>query len=80
MIDTQIKYSLERHRPISIIYIKGMEIIQRRIQVLKIEPKHIKVLDIDKGDIRTFKRENILSAISTKEVHKKRYNEIRSEI
>ncbi|MTI49656.1 hypothetical protein [Sporosalibacterium faouarense] len=68
MIDKQIKYSLERHKLISIIYMKGMEIIQRKIQVLKIEANYIKALDIDKGAIRTFKIENILSAIGVKDI------------
>lgn len=71
MIERQLKYSHERHKPISIIYTKGMEIIQRKIQVLKIEHKYIKALDIDKGAMRTFTKDNILSAYDIKTTYSK---------
>ncbi|MBU5677797.1 hypothetical protein KQI88_15365 [Alkaliphilus sp. MSJ-5] len=45
---------------------KGLEITQKRIQVLKTDSETIKALDIDKGELRTFKVENILSAMDTK--------------
>ncbi|QUH20257.1 LexA family protein [Alkaliphilus sp. B6464] len=37
---------------------KGLEITQRRIQVLKTDSETIKALDVDKGELRTFKVEN----------------------
>lgn len=48
------------------MYMKGLKITQRRIQVLKMDNKTIKALNIDKGQPKTFKIENILSAIDTK--------------
>jgi len=45
---------------------KGLEITQRRIQVLKMDETTINALDIDKGQLRKFKIESILSAIDTK--------------
>jgi len=48
------------------MYMKGLEITQRRIQVLKIDDTTIKTLDIDKGQLRTFKIDSILSAMDTK--------------
>jgi len=45
---------------------KGLEITQRKIQVLKMDDTSINALDIDKGQFRLFKLENILSAIDTR--------------
>ena len=70
MVKRVLKYSLDNHKAVSIIYIKGMEFTQRRVQVLKINGDYIKALDIDKGEIRTFKVENILSAMDLKHVPK----------
>ncbi|MBS4538228.1 hypothetical protein GOQ27_07120 [Clostridium sp. D2Q-11] len=64
MVDHELKYSLQNHKIISIMYMKGLEITQRRIQVLKIDKGIIKALDIDKQAIRTFKKENILAAMN----------------
>jgi len=66
MVNQSLKYSLTNYKVITIMYMKGLEITQRRIQVLKIDDTNIKALDIDKGQIRTFKIENILSAMDTK--------------
>lgn len=66
MIEKTLMYSLKNHKVISIIYMKGGEFTQRKIQVLKIQEKLIKALDLDKKDIRSFKIENILSAIDEK--------------
>ncbi|WP_352420787.1 hypothetical protein [Proteiniborus sp.] len=65
MIEKVINYSLKNRRPIDIIYMKGMEITRRRIKVYKIEKDLIKAIDIDKGVIRSFKKEFILSAANT---------------
>lgn len=59
-----LKFSYNNHKVIEIMYMKGIEITQRKIQVLKIEDESIKALDIDKGAIRTFKKDNILAAIN----------------
>jgi len=45
---------------------KGFKITQRKIQVLKMDDTSINALDIDKGQLRIFKLENILSAIDTR--------------
>jgi len=66
MVNQSLKYSLTNHKIITIMYLKGFEITQRKIQVLKMDDETIKALDIDKGKFRTFKIENILSAIDTK--------------
>ncbi|MFA5524742.1 MAG: hypothetical protein WDA24_10335 [Tissierellales bacterium] len=65
MIDHIISYSFDNHKAIDIIYMKGMEITKRRIRVFKIEHKLIKAIDIDKGVIRSFKTDSILSAMYT---------------
>ncbi|ABW18128.1 WYL domain-containing protein [Alkaliphilus oremlandii] len=66
MVNQSLKYSLNNHKVITIMYMKDLEIIQRRIQVLKMESGLIKALDIDKGQLRTFRIDRILSAIDTK--------------
>lgn len=66
MVDYWLKYSLYNYKVITIMYIKGLEITQRKIQVLKMDDKNIKALDIDKWEFRTFKIENILSAMDAK--------------
>lgn len=65
MIDHVINYSLDNRKPIDIIYMKGMEITRRRIRVFKIEKDLIKAIDMEKGVIRSFKRDFILSAMNT---------------
>ncbi|QUH20254.1 hypothetical protein [Alkaliphilus sp. B6464] len=66
MVNQSLKYSLSNHKVIEIMYMKDLEITQRRIQVLKMDNEIIKALDISKGQLRTFKIDNILSAIDTK--------------
>lgn len=61
MIDYEIKRSLEDKVILSIVYIKGIDIIQRNILVLKIKENNIIAYDLDKKGIRTFKKDNILS-------------------
>lgn len=65
MLNHELNYSLENHKLITIIYMKGLEIIQRNIVVLKIENDKITALDIDKNGIRTFKKDKILSAMGS---------------
>lgn len=71
MIEHELKYSLDNNKVISIIYMKDMDISQRRIQVLKLEKETVKAIDIDKGAIRTFKTDRILSAMNLKIVSEK---------
>ena len=73
MINFELNYSLENQKPISIVYMKGLEIIQRKIQVRKIEKDYIKAFDYDKSGFRTFKKDNILSAIDLKAISKRQY-------
>lgn len=77
MIDYVINYSLKNRKPIDIIYMKGMEITQRRIKVYKIENDIIKAIDIDKGVIRCFKKEFILSAVHTSHFN---YNNAKAQV
>ena len=74
MIDYELKYSLATKNMITIIYMKGIEIVQRNIQVIKIEEDKIIAFDIDKKGIRSFKKEKILSAIDNKLMNKFRKN------
>lgn len=66
MIDNVISYSLENHKPIDIIYMKGMEITQRRIKVFKVDNNIVKAIDLKKGAIRNFKKDYILSAMQVR--------------
>lgn len=63
MINHMLKYSLETHMPINIMYQKGIEISQRQIQVRKIDGDTIQAYCHSKNAIRNFKKENILAAI-----------------
>jgi len=72
MINHEIKFSLQNHKVISIMYMKGFEITQRKFQVLKINDALITALDIDKGSIRTFKKDNILAALNMNIVNERR--------
>lgn len=62
MIQYVLKYSLDNRFPVTIIYQKGLEINQRRIQVIKIESGTILAYCYYKKGIRSFKKESILSA------------------
>jgi len=62
MLDYVLSYSLGEHKPIDIIYMKGMEITKRRIKVFKMDEEIVKAIDLEKGAIRTFKKSRILSA------------------
>lgn len=69
MIDYELSYSLKNKKVITIIYMKGLDVIQRNIQVLKIDENLITAIDLDKKGIRTFKKDKILSALDSKLVH-----------
>lgn len=80
VIDYVINYSLENHKAIDIIYMKGIEITKRRIKVVKIGDGIIKAVDIKKGQIRNFKKDSILSAMFTsslahKDINTKNYRQ-----
>lgn len=62
MLDYVLNYSLGQHKPIDIIYMKGLEITKRRIKIFKMDDNLVKAIDIEKGAIRTFKKDRILSA------------------
>lgn len=76
MIDHVINYSLENHRAVDIIYMKGMEITKRRIKVIKIDNDIIKAIDLAKGQIRSFKKDFVLSAMYTSPLMQKDMNTI----
>lgn len=60
-----LEHALTNKCVITIMYMKDLEIIQRNVKVIKIDENNIKVIDLDKCGIRTFKRENILSAMKS---------------
>ncbi len=62
MIEKVLSDSLRNHKTITIIYMKESGIVQRRIQVTKVEGDYVKAIDKDKNSFRTFKISNILSA------------------
>ncbi len=74
MSDYVLKYSLEKHKPITIIYQKGLELSQREIQVLKIEKGLVHAFCYKKKAIRNFKKENILAANISSIVYKSNYD------
>jgi predicted DNA-binding transcriptional regulator YafY len=45
-----------------IIYMSGDEITQRRIHIYKVENDYIKAFCYQRGDMRTFRKDKILSA------------------
>lgn len=62
MINRLLDISMVKNKPLVIIYQSSRGITQRTIQVRSIKGDIIKALCFTKGEIRTFKIENILSA------------------
>lgn len=62
MIDHILEASLENHQVIVIIYQKGNEITKRKIRVIRITDNDVEAYCYLRGQIRHFKKENILSA------------------
>lgn len=62
-----LNYSLTNRCPVAIIYMRGTEITHRNVRVMKMNENIIKVIDVNKNAIRTFKKENILSAMRLKQ-------------
>ncbi|AOY76705.1 hypothetical protein [Clostridium formicaceticum] len=63
MVDFSLKYSIENKAPITIIYQKGMEIIQRKVIVKEIQGDMVKSYCCSKKATRNFKKDNILAAM-----------------
>lgn len=62
MFDHVLKASLEKQCLITIIYQKGIEITERNIKVFEISKDKVKAFCYLRGEMRVFKKENILSA------------------
>jgi predicted DNA-binding transcriptional regulator YafY len=62
MFDHVLKASLEDHRVVSIIYLKGIDITERKIKVLDISEDKVKAYCYLRKETRIFKKDNILSA------------------
>ncbi|KOA19674.1 hypothetical protein CLHOM_17630 [Clostridium homopropionicum DSM 5847] len=62
MYDRVLKASLEEQRIIIILYLKGNEITQRTIKVLKITDDDVQAYCFLRKQIRRFKKNNILAA------------------
>lgn len=65
MYDYVLRTSLVEHKVIDIMYLKGMEITQRKIKVLKINDNNIEAYCYLRKSIRHFKKDNILAAMYT---------------
>lgn len=68
MIDFALKYSLENKAAITIIYLKGIEIIQRKVVVKGIKDDIIKTYCYSKKATRNFRKENILAAMIVEDI------------
>lgn len=62
LVEYIINYSLKNQVPVAIIYQKGLEISQRKIQVIRINEVSVLAFCYYKKAIRSFKKEYILSA------------------
>lgn len=63
-----LRYSIENKLPIDLIYInKAGDITHRTVIVRKITVNDILVFDLNKQQLRSFKRAKILSAAKTKQ-------------
>jgi len=62
MYDRVLKASLKEQKIIIILYLKGNEITQRTIKVLKITDDDIQAYCFLRKQIRHFKKNNILAA------------------
>jgi predicted DNA-binding transcriptional regulator YafY len=65
MVDYILNRALENHQEITIMYIRGSEITERKIKIRKIENDNIEAYCYLRHQIRHFKKENILSAMYT---------------
>jgi predicted DNA-binding transcriptional regulator YafY len=65
MVDYVLRRALEDHQEITIMYIKGSDITERKIKVKKIDNDNIEAYCYLRHQIRHFKKENILSAMYT---------------
>ncbi|MBU5484953.1 hypothetical protein KQI86_11455 [Clostridium sp. MSJ-11] len=65
MYDYVLRTSLTEHKIIDIMYLKGNEITQRKIKVIKINDNNIEAYCYLRNNIRHFKKENILAAMYT---------------
>jgi len=68
MIDYALKYSLENKDSIIIIYQKGLDITQRKIEVRKIDENIIQAYCFKRKGLRKFKVENILACMISGEL------------
>lgn len=75
MNDYVLRYSLENKERITIMYIKGIKITQREIQVNRIEEDSITAQCYTKNAIRKFKKENILAATIPGSIYNKKSNQ-----
>ena len=62
MYDRVLKASLKEQRIIIILYLKGNEITQRTIKVIKITDDDVQAYCYLRKELRRFKKNNILAA------------------
>lgn len=65
MVDYVLKHALEDHHAVTIMYIKGKEITERKIKVNRIVDSDVEAYCYLRHQVRHFKIENILSAMYT---------------
>lgn len=62
MYENFLKTSLSEHKIVTIMYVKGNEITQRNIKVLKVNGNDIEAYCYLRNNIRHFRKDNILAA------------------
>jgi predicted DNA-binding transcriptional regulator YafY len=65
MVDYVLKHALEDHQVVTIMYLRGAEITERKIKISKIKENDIEAYCYLRHQIRHFKKDNILSAMYT---------------
>jgi predicted DNA-binding transcriptional regulator YafY len=61
MYENFLKTSLNQHRIVTIMYVKGSDVTQRNIKVLKINDNDIEAYCYLRQNIRHFRKDNILA-------------------
>jgi predicted DNA-binding transcriptional regulator YafY len=62
MFEYVLKRSLQDHRIVTIMYLRGEDITQRNIRIMKLTDDDIEAYCYLRHQIRCFKKENILAA------------------
>ena len=66
MFDYVLKRSLQDDRIVTIMYLRGKDITQRDIRIMKLRDEYVEAYYYLRHQIRHFKKENILAVTYTK--------------